>query len=159
MVLDSTAVSIFTYSGRLHLTPKYSGLTAQLSSLNEKSLSLGLHYMAIRDCGDDSCKYLIINSRLLQCLMKPTSLAVIHVFDLIPGASRQNEVTTCHTKTTVQQIAVSRAGTIDDQYLVFVDSNRDIFCTSLKNGSNFEIHKIGTDFTSRDCLNWINFNS
>lgn len=65
------------------------------------------------------------------------------MFDLIPGASRQNEVTTCQTKTTVQQIAVSRAGTMDDQYLVFVDSNRDIFCTSVKNGSNFEIFKIG----------------
>lgn len=71
---------------------------------------------------------------------------VIHVFDLIPGASRQNEVTTCHTKTTVQQVAVSRAGTIDDQYMVFVDVNRDIYCTSLKNGSNFEIYKIGTTF-------------
>lgn len=70
-------------------------------------------------------------------------LPVIHVFDLMPGASRQNEVTTCHTKTTVQQIAVSRAGTIDDQYMVFIDTNRDIFCASLKNGSNFEIYKIG----------------
>lgn len=69
---------------------------------------------------------------------------VIHVFDLIPGASRQNDVITCHAKTTVQQIAVSRAGTMDDQYLIFIDTNRDIFCTSLKNGSNFEIYKIGT---------------
>lgn len=69
--------------------------------------------------------------------------AVIHVFDLIPGA-RQNEVTTCHTKTTVQQIALSRAGTKEDQYIVFIDTNRDIFCTSLKNDSNFEIYKIGT---------------
>lgn len=73
-------------------------------------------------------------------------LLVIHVFDLIPGASRQNEVTTCHTKTTVQQVAVTRAGAINDQYMVFIDANRDIFCTSLKNGSNFEIHKIGTAF-------------
>lgn len=56
LLLDSTAVSIFTYSGRLHLTPKYTGLTAQLPTLNEKSLSLGLHYMAIRDGGDESCK-------------------------------------------------------------------------------------------------------
>lgn len=70
-------------------------------------------------------------------------MTVIHVFDLIPGASRQNEVITCHTKATVHQIAVSRAGNLDDQYLVFVDSNRDIFCTSLRNGSNFVIHKIG----------------
>lgn len=55
-MLDSSAVSIFTYeSGRLHLTPKYAGLSSQLILLNEKSISLGLHYMAIRDCGDESC--------------------------------------------------------------------------------------------------------
>lgn len=71
---------------------------------------------------------------------------MIHVFDLIPGASRQNEVTTCHTKASVHQIAVSRAGNLDDQYLVFTDSNRDIFCTSLRNGSNFVIYKIGENF-------------
>lgn len=62
---------------------------------------------------------------------------------MIPGASRQNELITCHTKTTVQQVAVTRAGTINDQYMVFIDANRDIFCTSLKNGSNFDIYKIG----------------
>lgn len=65
------------------------------------------------------------------------------MFDLIPGASRQNELITCHTKTIVQQVAVTRAGTINDQYMVFIDTNRDIFCTSLKNGSNFDIYKIG----------------
>lgn len=62
---------------------------------------------------------------------------------MIPGASRQNELITCHTKTIVQQVAVTRAGTINDQYMVFIDANRDIFCTSLKNGSNFDIYKIG----------------
>lgn len=77
---------------------------------------------------------------------------MIHVFDLIPGASRQNEATTCHTKATVHQIAVSRAGNLDDQYLVFVDNNRDIFCTSLRNGSNFVIHKIGKKFQLQQIL-------
>lgn len=61
-MLDSAAVSIFTYSGRPHLTPKYSGLSAQLTSLNEKFISLGSHYVAIRDCGDDSCNgFLALN--------------------------------------------------------------------------------------------------
>lgn len=59
LVLDSTSISIFTYSGRLHLTPKYPGFTAQLALLNEKSLSLGLHFAAVRDCGDESCKFRI----------------------------------------------------------------------------------------------------
>lgn len=53
-MLDSAAVSIFTYSGRLHLTPKYSGLTTQLALLNEKTLSLGSHFLAVRDCGVES---------------------------------------------------------------------------------------------------------
>lgn len=57
LVLDSIAVSIYTYAGRLHLTPKYSGLTAQLALLNEKTLSLGLNCMAARDCGDESCMF------------------------------------------------------------------------------------------------------
>lgn len=56
LILDSTAISIFTYTGRLHLTPKYSGLNAHLSLLSEKTISLGLHYVAVRDCGDESCK-------------------------------------------------------------------------------------------------------
>lgn len=60
-MLDTSAVSIFTYSGRLHLTPKFSGLTAQLALLNEKTLSLGLHFMAARDCGDESCMFKIIS--------------------------------------------------------------------------------------------------
>lgn len=68
---------------------------------------------------------------------------MIQVFDLIPGASRQNEASVCQTKTSVQQIAVTRAGMINDQYLVFVDSNRDMFCTSLKSDASFEIYKIG----------------
>lgn len=150
-MLDSAAVSIFTYSGRPHLTPKYSGLSAQLTSLNEKTISLGVHYVAIRDCGDDSCKgsfssnlELVCQSRdLISISISISIFTVIHVFDLIPGASRQNDVTTCHTKATVNQIAVSRAGNLDDQYLIFIDGNRDIFCTSLRNGSNFVIHKIG----------------
>lgn len=68
---------------------------------------------------------------------------MIHIFELIPGASRQNEPTVCQTKTSVQQIAVSRAGAMQDQYLVFIDRNRDVYCTSLKADSNFEIFKIG----------------
>lgn len=125
------------------MTPKYSGMSAQLTVLGEKSLSLGQHFVTIRDCADESCEFQII-----FCLNDNDSnlfiiFAVIHVFDLIPGASRQNEPSTCHTKTIVKQISVSRAGSIDDQYLVFVDRNRDLFCTSLRTDTNFEIYKIG----------------
>lgn len=62
---------------------------------------------------------------------------------MVPGASRQNDAIVCQTKTSVQQLAASRAGSIEDQYVVFVDRNRDLFCTSLKTDSQFEIYKIG----------------
>lgn len=55
LVLDNAALSVFTYGGRLHLTPKYSGLSAQLNTLNERYISLGLRSIAIRDCSDESC--------------------------------------------------------------------------------------------------------
>lgn len=55
LVLDSAAISVYTYGGRLHLSPKYSGLSAQLNALNEKYISLGLRSIAIRDCSDESC--------------------------------------------------------------------------------------------------------
>lgn len=103
----------------------------------------------------------VVSSKIIFCLNENDSnlfiiIAVIHVFDLIPGASRQNEPSTCHTKTIVKQISVSRAGSIDDQYLVFVDRNRDLFCTSLKTDTSFEIYKIGL-FPYTYILNTLNF--
>lgn len=44
----------------------------------------------------------------------------------------------------IKQIAVSRAGKYDDQYIVFIDANRDLFGAEIKNDSDFEIEKIGT---------------
>lgn len=57
LIVDNSSVTIFTYTGRLHLTPRYSGLSAQLNMLTEKYISLGLHYVAIRDCTDESGLY------------------------------------------------------------------------------------------------------
>lgn len=61
----------------------------------------------------------------------------------MPGATRQTEPIVYQTKTVVQQIAVSRGGNQNDQYLIFIDGNRDIFCAALKTDANFEIYKIG----------------
>lgn len=77
-------------------------------------------------------------------LIRPNSIsAAIHIFDLMPGATRQAEPIVYQTKSVVQQIAVSRGGNQDDQYLIFIDANRDIFCATLKSDANFEIYKIG----------------
>lgn len=142
LILDNATISIFTYSGRLHLTPKYSGLSAQLNILNEKYISLGLHFIAVRDCGEESRECLKLIYFAFEC-KHFSFLQVIHVFDLMPGATRQTEAIPYQTKSAVQQIAVSRAGNLSDQYLVFIDVNRDIFCTSLKSDGSPEIYKIG----------------
>lgn len=62
---------------------------------------------------------------------------------MVPGALRQTDAPICQTKTTVQQLVVSRAGTLSDQYLVYIDTNRDIFCVSLSSDASYEIFKIG----------------
>lgn len=71
-------------------------------------------------------------------------ISVIHIFDLVPGASRQSEPNSIQTKMQIKQIAVSRAGKYDDQYIVFIDANRDLFGAEIKSDFDFEIEKIGT---------------
>lgn len=74
---------------------------------------------------------------------------MLHVFDLIPGASRQNDAIMVQTKTAVTQVAVCRAGIQEDQYIAFIDVNRDLFCTLIQsNGANFEFYKIGTQLVA-----------
>lgn len=69
--------------------------------------------------------------------------SVIRIFDLVPGATRQNEPITVQSKTIIGQVDISRAGSQDDQYLAFIDTNRDIFCTSSISSANIDIFKIG----------------
>lgn len=68
LILDTNAISIYTYTGRLHLTPKYSGLATQVNALHEKTISLGLHYVAVRDCADDSSESPTLFQRSLDSL-------------------------------------------------------------------------------------------
>lgn len=68
---------------------------------------------------------------------------MIRIFDLVPGATRQNEPLTVQNKTNIFQVETSRAGTQDNQYLAFIDVNRDVFCTSSISSTNIEIFKIG----------------
>lgn len=70
----------------------------------------------------------------------------------MPGATRQTEPIVYQTKTIVQQIAVSRGGNQNDQYLIFIDGNRDMFCAALKTDVNFEIYKIGEGARNLCCL-------
>lgn len=74
--------------------------------------------------------------------------SVIHVFYLIPGANRQDEPLKIKSKNPVTAVAMCRAGGSDDQYMVFIDVNRDLFLTSIVSGTDFPTHKIGTQVLS-----------
>ncbi|XP_055918653.1 intraflagellar transport protein 80 homolog [Eupeodes corollae] len=128
MVLDSSSIWIYNYTGRLHLSPRYQGSQAQIPLLTTKCISLGLDVLAIRENADT---------------------AVVHTFDLIPGASRQYEPHTIRAKTQVAEISACKAGNTDDQFIVFLDGNRELYITPSRNLSQkSEIYKIGTQVTS-----------
>lgn len=72
------------------------------------------------------------------------------MFELVPGASRMNDPVAINNKTPIERIAVSRAGHADNQFIAFVDSNRELFCTnSLINAASVEMHKIGKNDINR----------
>lgn len=126
------------------MTPKYTGLNLQLTMLRNKTVSLGLHFLAIRNGTDEGSMHshlIITTNSSINLFLSNT--AVIHIFDLVPGASRQTEPNSIQTKLQIRQIAVSRAGKQDDQYIVFIDNNRDLFGAEIKNDSEFEMEKIG----------------
>lgn len=78
--------------------------------------------------------------------LKPLKIvSVIHMFDLMPGASRQNEATSIQHKINLTEISVCRAGNQEDQYIVFIDEHRDLFCATVKRvqSQDDEIYKIG----------------
>ncbi|CAD7079958.1 unnamed protein product [Hermetia illucens] len=127
LVVDSSSIWVYTYTGRLHLNPRFPGSQAQIVGLNKSIISLGLDCLAVRDSADQS---------------------VIYAFDLLPGASRQTEPSAIHSKTGINEIAVSRSGTPEDQYIVFLDVNRELYISPTQNGDDNSIHKIGTQVIS-----------
>ncbi|XP_017489923.1 PREDICTED: intraflagellar transport protein 80 homolog [Rhagoletis zephyria] len=112
MVLDATSIWVYTYNGRLHLNPRYPGMQAQIPLLTWRAVSLGLDVLAVRDNADNT---------------------VIHIFDLTPGASRQYEPHSLRAKTQISEISACRAGTLDDQYVVLIDNNRELYITETRN--------------------------
>lgn len=73
----------------------------------------------------------------------------LHVFDLLPGASRQEDAYQIKHKQLITDICVNRIGNVDDQYIVFIDTNRDLYLTVIRNGnSDYSLHKIGTQVTA-----------
>lgn len=88
---------------------------------------MGVDILAIRDLADAS---------------------TLHVFDLLPGASRQEDAYQIKHKQLITDVCVNRIGNVDDQYLVFIDTNRDLYLTVIRNGNDYSLHKIGTQVTA-----------
>lgn len=128
-MVDNVSISIYTYNGRLHLSPpRFSGSQAQVFHLSSKAvLSLGIDVLAVRDFADQS---------------------IIHVFDLLPSASRQEDAHQIKHKQQIIEIKLNRAGSAEDQFLVFIDENHDLFLTPINSGREYNLHKIGTQVTA-----------
>jgi len=129
LVVDNISIWIYTYSGRLHLNPRYSGSQAQVFNLTMQTISMGLDVLALRDFADQT---------------------IIHIFDLYPGASRQEEPNQVKHKQLITEIAVNRSGpSADDKHLVaFIDTNRDLYLAAIQSGPDYTLHKIGTQVIS-----------
>lgn len=126
--MDASSIWIYSYTGRLHLNPRYAGSQAQVSLLTRSCISLGLDYIAVRDTSDHT---------------------VVHMFDLLPGATRQDEPHAIKSKTPIIELGVSHAGgNSDNQYLCIIDANRDLYIVPISSGPDFIINKIGTQVIS-----------
>lgn len=74
---------------------------------------------------------------------------MVRIFDMMPGATRQTDSQTVQNKVNIGQVYVSRAGNQEEQFLVFIDVNRDLLCTTASNSSSSaEIYKIGLASTN-----------
>lgn len=126
--MDASSIWIYSFTGRLHLNPRYAGSQAQVSLLTRSCISLGLDYIAVRDTSDHT---------------------VVHMFDLLPGATRQDEPHAIKSKTPIIELGVSHAGgNSDNQYLCIIDANRDLYIVPISSGPDFIINKIGTQVIS-----------
>lgn len=126
MLVDGSGIWIYSYSGRLHLNPRYPGYQSQLNYLSKDCVSLGVNLLAIRDS---------INKQ------------VIHIFDHLPGASRQDVPHTFQCPTPVAMLALTRASSLNDQYLAVVDVAGDLYISSVRSPNEFIPRKIGSQVT------------
>lgn len=118
---------VYAYTGRLHISPRYPGSQVQVPHLTNDNISLGADILAIRDNSD---------------------LTTVYIFDLLPGASRQDEPFIVKSTTNILKISICLAGNTEEQYMAFIDTNHDMFITNVRNGPDYEIYKIGNQVTS-----------
>lgn len=55
LLVDPQGLWVYTYAGRLHLTPKYAGVQLQAGQLDAQAVSMGGQLLAVRDEADRTC--------------------------------------------------------------------------------------------------------
>lgn len=123
--MDSSGIFIYSYGGRLHLSPRFAGYQNQLAYLSKSCISMGVNLLAIRDS---------INQ------------LTVHIFDHLPGATRQDVPHTFTAPTPVTTIALNRANTVD-QFMALIDESQDLYISSVRNPSEYSARKIGSQVT------------
>lgn len=125
LVMDNFSIWIYTFSGRLLLNPRFPVSQVQISQLGGSHTSLGLDILAVRG-GQD--------------------FQTIYVFNLLPTSSMQYESMTISCKSSVMAVFACKAGSSDDQYIAIIDSNKELYISSMRNNSEVnDLYKIGTE--------------
>lgn len=127
-IVERGALSVYSYMGRLLASPRWSGM--RLDSLGRASVSLGPDTLAVVDQNDRK---------------------IIHIFDLPTGlvvrSSADNTVTKITHKMSVNTIALSQSGSINERKLAILDSNNDLYVVLVKD-SKLKFTKLGSQILS-----------
>lgn len=60
LLVDSTSVWIYTYTGRLHLNPRYPGSQAQIGHLVHSHVSMSQDTLVVRDHADQTGNFILM---------------------------------------------------------------------------------------------------
>ncbi|XP_074657644.1 intraflagellar transport protein 80 homolog [Tubulanus polymorphus] len=121
VLVDNSAVYVYSYEGRLISSPRYAGMRTDI--LSRQTLALSNDTIAIRDKTDEK---------------------IIHIFDAVTGKTLGDGKPFIH-KLEVMDIALDQCGPPHERRLAVIDKNRDLYLTSVRIfGSARKTVKLGT---------------
>ncbi|XP_055013353.1 intraflagellar transport protein 80 homolog [Boleophthalmus pectinirostris] len=127
LLVDGAGLYIFSYEGRLICSPKFPGMRADI--LNAQGISLSNDTIALRDKSDEK---------------------VIYLFDALTGKAFGDGKPLTH-KMEVVDVALDQCGPLKERKIAFIDKNRDLYLTSVHQGRQPKICKIGSMV---HCMQW-----
>ena len=127
LVVESTAVYVYSYEGRLLCSPKWAGMRAE--GVSRQTVSLSSDCVAVRDQTDEK---------------------VVHLFDTNTGKALRDGRPFTH-KLEVVEVALEQTGTPNERKLAIIDKNRDLYLVSVRKLNNSSPGKLGVMVQS---LSW-----